>query len=115
MDILAPDIGTRFTYQERDYVVKGYLRRMAPPEPPAEERDPFQDMLATILYESQQECGPDRCRLMFCDRLEADYVSGGGCIARIADIAITGAIDWSPDRIAYERQRSARLAGHPLF
>jgi len=117
-NILAADLGTLFTYRDHQYVVTNWLKRMAPPEVPAGARDPFQDMLGAILYEAQQECGPDRARLVFCDRLEAEYVSGrgvSGCIARLADIEITGTADWSPIRLDEERQSSAHLVGRPIF
>jgi hypothetical protein len=113
----APDVGALFNYRGRDYVVSGWLRQMAPPEPPASERSPLRDLINEVLYETQQQVGPDRVRVVFCVREDAEYVTGrgvAGCIARVADINVTGSARWSADQLADARRQAARLVGHAV-
>lgn len=114
---IVPDIGDLFTYDGRGYRVTGWLKRMARPEPPAWDRSPHKDRLDDILYESQQRLGPDRERLMFCVREEAEYVGGAGvagCIARVADVVVTGRVDWSEKELDHVRHEAACLVGRPV-
>jgi len=109
---IAPEVGALFNYQGRGYRLTAYLKRMAPPEPPAGERDPLRDLLTQILYDTQQKCGPDNERLVFCDRLEAEYACGAGvagCIARLTDIEVTGMVDWDEPLMQQAREHAQSL------
>jgi hypothetical protein len=115
---LAPEIGALFHYRGNHYRVSAWLKTMPPPAEPAwHDRNVMRDLLDDLLYTTQQEVGPDRCRVVFCPREEAVYVSGvgvAGCIARMADIEVTGMVDWSPQQLAEARASAERLAGTPV-
>jgi hypothetical protein len=114
----APEIGATFTYRGRRYRVTGWLKPMPPKvEPAAHERHFLRDLIDDLLYDAQQEVGPDRCKVVFCTREEAVYVSGAGvagCLARISDIQVTGMVDWPPEYLAEARAYAERLAGTPV-
>ncbi|PPS89595.1 hypothetical protein [Streptomyces sp. MH60] len=110
----APDAGATFEHEGHTYRVDGWLKRMAPPEPPGGQRSPFADILGELLYETQQRTGPDRERLVFCTQDEAEYVSGygvAGCIVRVRDVRVTGMVAWSPEEIRKHQERAVRMAG----
>lgn len=114
----APDIGDLFTHDGRLYRVDAWLKDMAMPEAPAWNRSPHRDRLGEILYEAQQRVGPDRKRVVFCIREEAEYVSGSGvagCIVRVSDVTVTGRVDWPEDLFEYARQEAAHLVGRPVL
>lgn len=116
---MAPDVGATFTYQGDRYHVDAWLRRAPAPAPrPTVENATAAAIVAHLLDTTQQECGPDRVRLEFCTRAEAEYVAGrgvGGCIARVGDIEVTGMVDWRPEHLADARQLAERLAGERVF
>lgn len=61
--------------------------------------------------------GPDRCKLRFCLRDEAEYVGGSGIcgiICRVADVTIDGAVSWPPHILFEETQHAVWLAGQSL-
>jgi len=113
---LAPPIGACFTcldkfWQQHSFVVKGYAKEYRPVIHP-------DDWLSQILYDTQQETGPDKLRLAFCGRSEAEYVIGSGvsgCIAKISEIVVQGFLAWDAERLAFEESNSLRLQGRPIF
>lgn len=116
-ETIVPDIGDTFTYEGESFRVSGWLKRMARPEPPAWDRSPFKDVLDDLLYESQQRVGPDRERLMFCAREEAEYVSGTGIagrIVRVSDVKVTGRVDWPEELFEHARHEANCLIGRPI-
>lgn len=114
---LVPPIGTLFDHDGREYVVKGYLRVSTPPPSDIADWRSMDDALAHILFTSQQTFGPDQVRLEFCERRDAEYVSGSGVagvILRVADVVPAGHVDWSPERLADEKRLSRLLVGRPI-
>lgn len=113
----VPRVGDLFEHNGDRYRVTGWLCRSVRQEPPAGERDWLTDMLDDVLFETQQQTGPDRVRLRFCTPDEAEYVSGAGvcgCIVRITDVTIDGCIQWDGDTLAAAHSRALRLAGTPV-
>lgn len=114
----VPDIGDLFTYEGESFRVSGWLKRMARPEPPAWDRSPLKDVLDDLLYDSQQRIGPDHERLMFCIRGEAEYVSASGIagrVVRVADVKVTGRVNWSEELFDHARHEAACLVGRPVW
>jgi hypothetical protein len=65
-----------------------------------------------------QDVGPDNCKLVFCLREQAEYVSGSGVagiIRRVEDVVIIGRVSWSEATIDEERRHAIRLAGQPIW
>ncbi|WP_315782287.1 hypothetical protein [Bradyrhizobium sp. SZCCHNPS1003] len=61
-----------------------------------------------------QDVGPDNCKLVFCLRDEAEYVSASGVcgiIRRVEDVVITGRVPWSEEWIQESRSLAIRLVG----
>jgi hypothetical protein len=101
-----PDVGETFTITDRwskqRYRVEGWLKRTPSPHRPS---------IAT-------ECGPDRVRLMFCLRDEAEYVHGYGvcgCIVRIDDVVVDGKVSWPESEIEQMRLSAILFAGQYLY
>lgn len=114
---LVPPIGALFTHDERRYVVKGYLRASVPPPADFEDWLDFGDALEHILFTAQQTFGPDQVRLEFCERRDAEYVSGSGVcgvVVRVKDVVPTGYADWPPERLAQEEKMSRLMVGKPI-
>lgn len=114
----VPDVGVTFRYQGASYRVTSWLAPAGPPaEAPWWDRDPVADLVADVLAASQTLAGPDRCRLVFVDRADAVYVAGvgvAGCIARVADIEVTGMVDWPEAQLAGARAQAQSLVGAPV-
>lgn len=92
----VPDIGEVFEDGGHRFRVTGWLKRNA--------RNSFW----------AQEIGPDRCKLIFCSRDDAEYISGygvSGIIRRIGDVEIFDRINWPEAWIAELRQAQALLVG----
>jgi hypothetical protein len=115
---MAPDIGDLFELPgdlpgspPRAYRVDCWLKKAPPPAPvPA--------WLADVVDTASGMHGPDKCRLMFCTREEAEYVSGSGIcgtIQRVSDITVTGRVRWSEESIEDQRSFANTLAGERLF
>ncbi len=69
-------------------------------------------------YGIAQDIGPDRCKLVFCLRDQAEYVSGSGVcgiIRRVEDIVIIGRVSWSEEWIEEGRRHAVWLAGQPIW
>lgn len=73
---------------------------------------------ATRQYGVAQDVGPDNCKLVFCLRDEAEYVSGSGVcgiIRRIEDVVVIGRVSWSEALIDEARRHAVRLVGKPIW
>jgi hypothetical protein len=104
-----------FEHEGETFRVNGWLKRMAPPELPADQRSLFVDGLHELLYENQRRLGPDRVRLVFCLREEAEYVSASGiagCIVRVRDVVVSGRVPWAEDVIDRQRRIALAVIGH---
>lgn len=128
----APPVGTLFTHNGARYRVDGYLRPYVPP--PVDQSDPMAVLVAEIGAEVAAEMdaeylaefgterrrghGPDDCRLEFCRRGEAVYVSGYGVcgtIVRVGEVVSEGMVDWPEEVLAAEEAGVERLAGERLW
>lgn len=114
---MAPDVGDVILYDGERYRVNGWLCAAVPVEPPADERSFMRDLLNDILYDTQQQTGPDRIRLRFCSRSEAVYVSAVGVcgrIVRVSDANVVGRVPWPEHQLDQARLTAERLAGQPV-
>lgn len=111
----APDVGAIFEWRGNTYRVNGWLKPMTAP---ATDKSNFGNLIDNILYQAQQETGPNKEKLVFCSRKDAVYVSGTGVCgvcAPIGDIKIVGRVNWSEDQINAERKVAILLIGEPVF
>jgi hypothetical protein len=92
----APDIGTRFTYDEQTYMVSGWATEAAKRDVSWIDNDttpPPEDWMADLLYSTQQSLGPRKQKLVWCQRDRATHVTGkgiAGCVAPIDMIKVIG-------------------------
>jgi hypothetical protein len=118
MKILAPDIGSLFTYKGSKYRVTAYQRRVRPEEIPASDDEILDSglsademlpyLLNRILYEARSD------DLVWCHRSEATHVSGtgiAGCIAPVEEITVDGHVSehWPESLVKSERRHAAWL------
>jgi hypothetical protein len=104
------------------YRVNGWLKRRPPrPAPRTEQervtREIYDKLIADGSISPPRGFGPDKVPLDCCTREEAEYVSGygvAGTIVRVADVQVTGKVDWPADVLEDERRRANRMAGEPL-
>jgi hypothetical protein len=118
VELIIPDIGDLFTHDGQSYRVDGWLKDMAMPEAPAWDRSPHKDLISEILYEAQQKVGPNRTRVVFCVREEAQYVAASGIagrIVRVEDVKVTGRVDWPEEMFDHLRHEAAHLIGRPVL
>lgn len=90
--VIAPDIGVRFEYNDATFMVTGWLKTVVPP--PGEPGD-FDAMLADLIYRAQQEVGPRKQKMVWCQRRSATHVAGrgvSGCIAPVDLIRVIGRV-----------------------
>lgn len=95
----VPDIGDTFDYDGHGFRVSGWLK-------PAPRRG-----------HATRDVGPDACPLMFCTRDEAVYVTASGVcvvIRRVADVEITGRVDWPAEQLAAARRGHECIVGREI-
>ena len=96
----VPDIGETFEADGHRYRVTAWLKR------------------AKRQYGLAQDVGPDRCKLVFCLRDGAEYVSGAGVcgiIRRVEDVVIIGRVSWREEWIEEARRHAVWLVGKPIW
>jgi hypothetical protein len=95
----VPAIGETFAYDEGRYRVTAWLCRAS--------RAPIW----------ARDLGPDRCKLRFCLREEAEYVSGAGVcgvVCRVSDVKVDGMVPWPADLLFDATQHAVWLAGQSV-
>jgi hypothetical protein len=113
----VPDIGDLFEHDGSVYRVDGWVRPAAPPEPAWHERGTFAEELDRLVFETLREHGPDRRRLEFCARKDAEYVVGygvAGVIVRVAGVRVSGRVPWPPETVERQRRLALALVGRPV-
>jgi hypothetical protein len=97
---MAPDVGDLFEHDGQRFRVTSWLKAL--PE------------CADLRESTQQRCGPDNKRLVWCTREDAEYVAGYGVcgiIVRVADVIVTGRVGWPEEVIDRERDQALMLVG----
>jgi hypothetical protein len=117
MDAIAPDIGSLFDYNGRQYVVIGWARKFV--RPPYTGEDLAERLIEELLIE-EESLGLFRFATMQCClREEATHVLGRGvcgCLAPISEIQVTGMAQWIPEHLEYQQNRAAeRGAQHVML
>jgi hypothetical protein len=118
--VLAPDVGAKFEYNGAAYIVSAWIK-----EAPARDtswlnsdEDVPDDWMGDILYQSQQEIGPRKQRLVFTQRKDATYVAGrgvAGCVAPVDMIKVTGRANISQEHYNNLVRNATRLVGQPIY
>lgn len=101
--VVAPDIGTLFTYRGRSYVCEGWIETY---ETPTVERD----WVGHLLAVTQGRKEPMR----FASRTSATHVVGrgvAGCTAPLREVYVTGFADWTAERIEEQHSFTRKLEG----
>lgn len=97
---------------KRSYRVNSWLKEAPPPAPVDD--DDISGFLGHVLYSSGQKIGPDKKRLMWCARNEAEYLSCSGvsgAIVRVTDAEVIGRVSWPEDQINELRSSAIRKIG----
>jgi hypothetical protein len=108
IEFLAPDVGSVIEHDGRKYRVNGWLKEQEPPTP---RNDPMSQMIADILFDTQQKI--QGVRLRACSRKEATHVHGSGVcgiVALIAEVKVVGRVAWSEAMIDELRDSANRAA-----
>jgi hypothetical protein len=125
---MAPDIGDIIQKIGSDpskfetFRVTGWMKAM----PDMVDPGPDASFMDSFCFELWQEAeasgdgrhGPDKKRLIWCIREEAEYVCGAGVCGvlwRIADCEVIGRVKWTEESIASERNHALCLVGERLI
>jgi hypothetical protein len=124
---MAPDVGDiiRSTNSESlsgTYRVSGWMKALPDLVAPAADAPFLERFSYEIWLEDEQSGngrhGPDKKRLVWCTREEAQYVTGSGVcgvIWRVGDCEITGKVTWSDAEIEEAREDALLLVGERLI
>lgn len=101
----------KVAYKGSTWRVGGFLKEAPKPADP-------NNWIAQILFEAQQEIGPDNKRLMFCEQNEAEYLSlvgVCGAVARLSECEFVEVVGWSQDVIKEQQESYKHLIGEVIF